>query len=86
MVRIHLYPRSRAMKASAIPVLPDVGSTRTVLPGVMRPCFSASSIRDRPRRSLTLEHGPNDSSLPTNLVPFETGSVCVVYLCYGKIG
>eukprot|EP00965_Chrysotila_dentata_P061366 2033275-Pleurochrysis_carterae.AAC.1 len=41
IVRMHLYPRSRAMKASAMPVLPLVGSTSTVLPGVMTPAFSA---------------------------------------------
>ena len=60
------------MKAKAIPVFPDVGSTRTVLPGVMVPSASAWSIRDRPNLSLTLEHGPRDSSFPTSLVPLET--------------
>lgn len=55
-----------------MPVFPEVGSTRTVFPGVMRPSASAWSMRDRPRRSLTEEHGPSDSSLPTNLVPLDT--------------
>ena len=69
------------MNANAIPVFPDVGSTSTVLPGSIRPSFSASSMRDLPRRSLTLEHGPNDSSFPTSLVPLDT-----VYLyIYNKI-
>jgi len=38
------YPRAAATMASAMPVLPEVGSTRVVLPAVMSPRFSASSI------------------------------------------
>lgn len=62
------------MKASAMPVFPLVGSTSTVLPGVMVPFFSASSMRDRPRRSLTDEHGPRDSNLPSSRMPLETST------------
>ena len=40
-----------------MPVLPLVGSIRTVLPGVILPAFSAASISARPMRSLTLETG-----------------------------
>src|SRR3954470_14722886 len=43
--------------ASAMPVLPLVGSTSTVLPGVICPDFSASRIMLTPMRSFTLLHG-----------------------------
>mmetsp|Transcript_19912 Transcript_19912/g.46775 ORF Transcript_19912/g.46775 Transcript_19912/m.46775 type:complete len:261 (+) Transcript_19912:274-1056(+) len=74
IVKMHLYPLSRAIKARAIPVLPDVGSTSTDSPGVKSPFASASSIIDRPRRSFTLEHGPRLSSLPYNFTPFDTST------------
>lgn len=38
-----------------IPVFPEVGSTSTVLPGVMRPFFSASRIMLLPMRSTNYE-------------------------------
>jgi hypothetical protein len=60
------------MKANAIPVLPEVGSTRVVTPGVIKPLASASSMSERPRRSLTLEQGPRDSSLPISRVPLDS--------------
>jgi hypothetical protein len=37
-------PRAAATIASATPVLPEVGSTSVVLPGVISPRFSAASI------------------------------------------
>ncbi len=40
-----------------MPVLPLVGSTITVLPGVIRPSRSAASIIARPMRSFTLSAG-----------------------------
>jgi hypothetical protein len=43
--------------ASAIPVLPEVGSTIVLRPGWMRPSASAASIIDTPIRSLTLPAG-----------------------------
>ena len=46
-----------------IPVLPLVGSTRTVLPGVICPRASASVIMLSAIRSLTLLAGLEDSSL-----------------------
>jgi len=49
--------------ASPIPVLPEVGSTRVVLPGTMSPRFSASLIMERAMRSLTELAGLEDSSL-----------------------
>ena len=55
--------------ASAMPVLPLVGSTMVVLSGEMRPASSAASIIERPMRSLTLPPGLNDSSLPTIVAP-----------------
>ena len=52
-----------AMKARAIPVFPDVGSTMVVLPGVIRPLFSASVIMALPMRSFTEQQGSMISSL-----------------------
>ena len=51
-----------AAKARPMPVLPLVGSIKTVLPGWMRPDFSASSIMLTPMRSFTLWHGLKPSS------------------------
>ena len=62
MVRISLRPRAAATKARAIPVLPLVGSIRTVSLLIL-PLFSASSIIAAPMRSLTLESGLKNSSL-----------------------
>ena len=69
MVKTSLYPRAAAMKASAMPVLPDVGSTSVVLPGVIKPLRSASSIMPRPIRSFTLRHGSWVSSLTAMRAP-----------------
>ena len=46
-----------------MPVLPDVGSISTVLPGVIFPCASSASIIETPMRSLTDESGLKNSSL-----------------------
>ena len=62
MVRMSLYPFAAAMNASAIPVLPEVGSTSVVLPGVIFPLASAASTMAKPILSFTLEHGSIDSS------------------------
>ena len=51
-----------AAKASAIPVLPLVGSMR-VAPGSSSPRASASSMSATPTRSFTLPQGLRDSSL-----------------------
>src|SRR5580692_10494027 len=48
-----------------MPVLPLVGSMSTVLPGVILPLLSASSIMAKPMRSLTLDAGFWLSSLTT---------------------
>ncbi len=47
-----------------MPVLPEVGSTSTVRPGLMRPSRSAASIIAAPIRSLTEESGLKNSHLP----------------------
>ena len=46
IVRISLYPLAAAMNASPMPVLPLVGSTSVVTPGVILPSFSAVSIME----------------------------------------
>lgn len=51
--------------ANPIPVLPLVGSTNTVLPGVMSPRPSACVIMLSAIRSLTLLAGLDDSNLHT---------------------
>jgi hypothetical protein len=50
-----------------MPVLPDVGSISTFLPGAILPLFSSVSIRLTPMRSLTLEIGLKNSSLARRL-------------------
>ncbi len=62
MVRMSLRPLAAATKASAMPVLPLVGSIRT-LSLVILPDLMASSIIEKPMRSLTLERGLKNSSL-----------------------
>jgi len=52
IVKITLYPRAAPTKASAIPVLPLVGST-IVPPGLSSPFSSASQIIAVPMRHLT---------------------------------
>ena len=63
------YPRAAQTIASAIPVLPEVGSTITVRPGSIRPSASAASIIATPIRSLIEPPGLNHSSLPTSSAP-----------------
>ena len=65
MVRISRYPLAAQTKASASPVLPEVGSISTVS-GPIRPSFSAASIMARPMRSLTEPSGLKNSSLPSS--------------------
>ncbi|CNI00798.1 Uncharacterised protein [Mycobacterium tuberculosis] len=64
MTSTHLYPRAAATNASAMPVLPLVGS-RMMVSGLIRPAFSAASIIATPMRSFTLPAGLKDSSLAT---------------------
>jgi hypothetical protein len=52
-----------ATKASAIPVLPEVGSTKTA-PGLIRPSRSAASTMASPIRSLTEDSGLKNSHFP----------------------
>ena len=56
-----------ATKASAMPVLPLVGSTRVDLPGVIVPCFSSASIMPTPMRSLTEASGIEEFQLEQNV-------------------
>mmetsp|Transcript_33965 Transcript_33965/g.69344 ORF Transcript_33965/g.69344 Transcript_33965/m.69344 type:complete len:309 (+) Transcript_33965:315-1241(+) len=65
IVRMSLYPFAAATIASPMPVFPDVGSTRVVLPGAMSPRLSASVIIDRAMRSFTELAGLDDSSFAT---------------------
>ena len=57
-----------ATNASAMPVLPLVGSTR-VAPGASTPRRSASSTSATPTRSLTLPQGLRDSSFTNTRAP-----------------
>ena len=50
-----------------MPVLPEVGSISTFLPGAILPLFSSASIMLTPMRSLTLEIGLKNSSLARRL-------------------
>ncbi|MNV37914.1 hypothetical protein D3C71_1294490 [compost metagenome] len=68
IVRISRYPRAAATKARAMPVLPLVGSIRTVS-GPIRPCSSASLIIAYPMRSLTLPAGLKYSSFAITDAP-----------------
>src|ERR1700761_4016781 len=62
IVSAHRYPRAAHTMASAMPVLPLVGS-RMMVSGLISPAFSAASIMATPIRSLTLPAGLKDSSL-----------------------
>src|SRR5579862_3187782 len=62
MVRINFNPLAAATNASAMPVLPLVGSISTVSWFIF-PDFRASSIMAMPMRSLTLDNGLKNSSL-----------------------
>ena len=55
-------PFAAATNANAMPVLPEVGSMRTVSL-VILPDLMPSSIIEKPMRSLTLESGLKNSSL-----------------------
>ncbi len=65
-----------ATKASAMPVLPLVGSTSVDLPGVILPSRSSVSIMATPMRSLTLASGLKNSSFSrmSALTPASLGS------------
>jgi hypothetical protein len=63
IVRMRSYPRAAATIARAMPVLPEVGSTSVVLPGVMSPRFSASLIIENLLARAQLS-GPGGSSPP----------------------
>ena len=78
MVKISLYPLTAATMAKPIPVLPLVGSMR-VAPGLIMPCFSASTIMLRQMRSLTLPPGLRASSFAL-LWRLCLGLVCLVLL------
>ena len=62
MVRMSFRPLAAATKARAMPVLPLVGSIRTVSLLIL-PLLSASLIIAAPMRSFTLESGLKNSSL-----------------------
>ena len=62
IVNVMPYPRAAATKASAIPVLPLVGSTIS-LPADNKPFSSASQTMLAPIRHLMLELGFLDSIL-----------------------
>ena len=64
MVTTRRYPRAAHVNASAIPVLPLVGSITTVSL-VIRPSASAASIIATPIRSLTDQRGLKFSSFAT---------------------
>ena len=59
---VTLYPRAAPTNASAMPVLPLVGSISS-LPGVSTPRFSASQIMDAPMRHFTEYAGLRPSIL-----------------------
>src|SRR5215218_4603816 len=64
-VRISRYSRAAATRASAIPVLPLVGSTITERPRSISPSRSAASTIATPIRSLTEPPGLKNSSFAT---------------------
>ena len=66
IVNIRRYPFTAATMAKPMPVFPLVGSIMTV-PGLMRPCFSASLTMLRQIRSLMLPPGFLDSSFATTM-------------------
>ena len=68
MVRTILLPRAAQTMASAMPVLPLVGSTTTVS-GPMSPASSAASIIATPMRSLTECAGLKNSSFAATSAP-----------------
>src|ERR1035438_5294619 len=60
IVKMSLYPLAAATKASAMPVLPEVGSMIVVW-GVRMPSRSAAAIMALPMRSFTLPSGLKNS-------------------------
>ena len=62
ITRIRFSPLAAATKASAMPVLPLVGSTM-VVPSLIRPLASIASIIETPMRSFTEAIGLKNSSL-----------------------
>jgi hypothetical protein len=60
-----------------MPVLPEVGSTKVVRPGRIRPAASSASIIATPIRSLTLPIGLKNSSLARTLatMPFSRANL-----------
>src|SRR6478672_4898989 len=68
-VRTRSYPRAAQTIASAIPVLPLVGSTITERPGLISPSSSAASIIATPIRSLTEPPGLKYSSFAQTSAP-----------------
>ena len=62
IVKISFNPLAAATNASAMPVLPLVGSMMTVS-GLILPALKPASISATPMRSLTLESGLKNSSL-----------------------
>jgi len=66
MVRVSGMPRAAQTKASAMPVLPLVGSTIS-LPGPRRPCASASFTIEVPMRHLTEKAGLRPSILASTV-------------------
>jgi hypothetical protein len=65
MVSFSLYPFAAATMARPMPVFPEVGSTRTVFPGVISPRASASVIMLKAMRSFTEFAGLLLSNLTT---------------------
>ncbi len=65
MVSFNLYPFAAATIARPMPVFPEVGSTRTVFPGVISPRASASVIMLNAMRSFTEFAGLLLSNLTT---------------------
>ena len=63
------YPFAAAAKARPMPVFPEVGSTRTVFPGVAFPSRSSASIMATPIRSFTELAGLKYSSLAATTAP-----------------
>ena len=69
------YPLREAIKANAIPVLPDVGSTNVVYPGLISPYSSAISIIFKAVRSFIDPPGFKFSHFAktSHLIPIDCG-------------
>ena len=68
MVSVILYPLAAATNASAIPVLPLVGSM-ICIPGFNNPACSAACTMPAPIRHLTENAGLRDSILASTVTP-----------------